>query len=131
MFLGTTSHTNQNTYRRANILQRKLQTEAEVRKTDDQFVDLYSSRKVTIIANIVEVSLAVIILLVPVILLFLVKMSKPMMAVVASVFVLLFSLVVSSVTGAKVQEVFFGTAAQVFALKKRFALLTYTLGTLL
>jgi len=112
-------------------LQRKLQTEAEVRKTDDQFVDLYSSRKVTIIANIVEVSLAVIILLVPVILLFLVKMSKPMMAVVASVFVLLFSLVVSSVTGAKVQEVFFGTAAQVFALKKRFALLTYTLGTLL
>jgi hypothetical protein len=32
------------------------------------------------------------------------------MATVASLFVLLFSVVVSSVTGAKVQEVFFGSA---------------------
>jgi hypothetical protein len=50
-------------------------------------------------------------LLIPVYLLFLVEMSKPMMAAVASIFVCLFTVVVSSVTGAKVQEVFFGSAA--------------------
>jgi len=93
------------------LSKRAFQTDAEVRKTNDKFVDHYSSRKVKILANALEVSVAVIILLIPVFLLFLVKMSKPMMAVVASVFLLLFSVVVSSVTGAKVQEVFFGTAA--------------------
>jgi hypothetical protein len=67
--------------------------------------------RLKIAANILEVSVAVIILLIPVFLLFLVPMSKPMMATVASLFVLLFSVVVSSVTGAKVQEVFFGSAA--------------------
>jgi hypothetical protein len=46
------------------------------------------------------------------------------MAVVASIFVIMFSVVVSSVTGAKVQEVFFGSAAQVLALENGFALLT-------
>ena len=80
-------------------------------KTDDKFVLFYSADRLKIVANILEVSVAVIMLLIPVYLLFLVEMSKPMMAAVASIFVCLFTVVVSSVTGAKVQEVLFGSAA--------------------
>jgi hypothetical protein len=36
-------------------------------------------------------------------------MSKPMMAIVALMFVLLFSVIVAIITGGKVQEVFFGS----------------------
>lgn len=67
--------------------------------------------RLKIFANILEVSVAVIMLLIPIYLLFLVEMSKPMMAAVASIFVCLFTVVISSVTGAKAQEVFFGSAA--------------------
>ena len=97
---------------RTNTTKRFLQHDTETRrKTDDEFVHLYSVDKLKIAANILEVSVAVILLLIPVFLLFLVPMSKPMMATIASLFVLLFSVVVSSLTGAKVQEVFFGSAA--------------------
>jgi hypothetical protein len=96
---------------RTDIQKRFLQHDTESRrKTDDEFVHHYSRDRLKIAANILEVSMAVIILLIPVYLLFLVPMSKPMMATVASLFVLLFTVVVSSVTGAKVQEVFFGSA---------------------
>jgi len=89
-----------------------LEHDAETRrKTDDEYVDLYSPGKLKILADILEVSMAMILLLIPVYLLFLVPMSKPMMATVASLFVVLFSVAVSSLTGAKVQEVFFGSAA--------------------
>jgi hypothetical protein len=37
-------------------------------------------------------------------------MSKPIMAIVALMFVLLFSVIVAIVTSGKVQEVFFGSA---------------------
>ena len=83
------------------------------RKTDDEAVHLYSHAKLKILANILEVSMAVIILLIPVFLLFLIPMSKPIMATVTALFVILFSVVVASVTGTKVQEVFFGSAALV------------------
>jgi hypothetical protein len=97
---------------RTNTTKRFLLHDTETRrKTDDEFVHLYSVDKLKIAANILEVSVAVILLLIPVFLLFLVPMSKPMMATIASLFVLLFSVVVSSLTGAKVQEVFFGSAA--------------------
>lgn len=93
-------------------IKRFLQHDTETcRKTDDEYVHLYSVDKLKIAANILEVSVAVILLLIPVFLLFLVPMGKPMMATIASLFVLLFSVVVSSLTGAKVQEVFFGSAA--------------------
>ena len=81
------------------------------RKTDDEFVHHYSPGKLKILANILEVSLAMILLLIPVYLLFLVEMSKPMMATVLSLFVIVFSVVVSSVTGAKAHDVFLGSAA--------------------
>jgi hypothetical protein len=97
---------------RTNTPKRFLQHDTETRrKTDDEYVHLYSVDKLKIAANILEVSVAVILLLIPVFLLFLVPMGKPMMATIASLFVLLFSVVVSSLTGAKVQEVFFGSAA--------------------
>ncbi|KAE9380007.1 hypothetical protein N431DRAFT_361280 [Stipitochalara longipes BDJ] len=93
-------------------IKRFLQHDAETRrKTDDEYVDHYSTGKLKILANLLEVSMTIIILLIPVFLLFLVPMSKPMMATVASLFVILFTVVVSSATGAKVQEVFFGSAA--------------------
>ncbi|KAN0119418.1 hypothetical protein V8E51_001626 [Hyaloscypha variabilis] len=91
-----------------NFLQRDIETR---RKTDDEYIDHYSHAKLRLLANILEVSMAVIILLIPVFLLFLIPMSKPMMATVTALFVILFSVVVSSVTGTKVQEVFFGSAA--------------------
>jgi hypothetical protein len=88
-----------------------LQDDRSRQKTDDKFVRIFSIDRLKIIANILEVSIAMIMLLIPVYLLFLVEMSKHMMATVASIFVFLFTVVVSSVTGAKVQEVFFGSAA--------------------
>jgi hypothetical protein len=60
------------------------------------------------------VSLAVGILLVPAYILFLVPMSKPMMTVTTTIFLLACSVILSIFTGAKVQEVFFGTAGFVF-----------------
>ena len=81
------------------------------RRTDDEYVHHYSPGKLKILADILEVSLAMILLLIPIFLLLLVPMGKPVMAVVASLFVILFSVVVSTLTGAKVQEVFFGSAA--------------------
>lgn len=88
-----------------------LQDDRSRQKTDDKFVRIFSIDRLKIIANILEVSIAVIMLLIPVYLLFLVEMSKHMMATVASIFVFLFTVVISTVTGAKVQEVFFGSAA--------------------
>jgi hypothetical protein len=40
-------------------------------------------------------------------------MSKPMMAVTVTISLLAFSVILSAFTGAKVQEVFFGTAGYV------------------
>lgn len=88
-----------------------LQDDRGRQKTDDEFVHIYSVDRLKIAANILEVSVAVMMLLIPVYLLFLVEMSKPMMATVASIFVCLFTVVVASVTGAKVQEVLFGCGA--------------------
>jgi hypothetical protein len=92
---------------RTNTPKRFLQHDTKTRrKTDDEFVHLYSVDKLKIAANILEVSVTVI-LLIPVFLLFLVPMSKP----IKVRYVSLSSVVVSSLTGAKVQEVFFGSVA--------------------
>jgi hypothetical protein len=88
-----------------------LQDDRDRQKTDDKFVRIFSKNRLKIAANILEVSVAMIMLLIPVYLLFLVEMSKHMMAIVASIFVFLFTVMISTVTGAKVQEVFFGSAA--------------------
>ncbi|PMD60231.1 uncharacterized protein K444DRAFT_722306 [Hyaloscypha bicolor E] len=92
-------------------IKRFLQHDTETRrKTDNEFVHLYSADRLKIVANILEVSV-IVILLIPVFLLFLVPMSKPIIATIASLYVTLFSVVVSSLTGAKVQVVFFGSIA--------------------
>ena len=64
-----------------------------------------------VVADAMVVSLAVGLLLIPVFILFLVPMSRALMAVTASICLIAFTVVISAVTGAKVQEVFFGTAA--------------------
>ncbi len=88
-----------------------LQTARELEKTGDKWVDHYSATRLEILANIFAVSVATGVLLVPVFLLYLIPMSRVMMALTASTFVVLFTVAVTTTTGAKVHEVFFGTAA--------------------
>jgi hypothetical protein len=85
--------------------QKLLQTEKEHRKTEDERVHHYSPVRLEILANALSVSVGTLILLIPVFLLFLLSMNRIMMAVTASSFVVVFSVVVSTVTGAKVHEV--------------------------
>ena len=71
----------------------------------------FSNSRLAICANAITVFLAVGGLLVPVFLLFLVQMPRGVMASVALGFVLVFSVTMSVVTGARVQDVLVGTAA--------------------
>ena len=73
-------------------------------------MNYYSTRRLSNFASVLSVSTAVGILLVPVFLLFLVPMTRGMMALTASAFLLLFSVAMSFMTGAKVHEIFVGTA---------------------
>lgn len=75
-------------------------------------------------SKIIPVFLAVALLLIPVFLLFLVRMSRGVMAVTALSFVFFFSLVLSTMTPAKVHEVFFGTATYVSCLVIVYVVLT-------
>lgn len=76
-------------------------------------VDYYSKDRLALFAILLQVCLVAVLFLVPVFLLFLVPMSRAVMAVTASTFLLAFTVTISLWTGAKVQEVFFGTAAYV------------------
>ena len=92
-------------------MQSFLQTEKELRKTTDQYVDHYAKHRLAIVIKTISVSLAVGMLLIPVILLFLVRMSRESMAWLVFGFVLAFSIVMSTITEARVQEILIGTAA--------------------
>ena len=91
--------------------QRFLKTEEERRKTDNEYVDHYSNTRLKLLATLLQVLLVAVLFLVPVFLLFLVPMTRAVMAVTASTFLVAFTMTVSFWTSAKVQEVFFGTAA--------------------
>ncbi|KAH8684299.1 hypothetical protein BGZ60DRAFT_523521 [Tricladium varicosporioides] len=91
-------------------IKRFLQTQKEREKTDNKKINYYDPAQVSALANILLVTLAVGLLFIPVFLLLLVKMSHAMMAVTALLFVAAFSTVISTMTGAKVYEVFFGSA---------------------
>ncbi|RDL37021.1 uncharacterized protein BP5553_04454 [Venustampulla echinocandica] len=88
-----------------------LQTPKERSKTQDPFVTHYSPSRLTWLVKSITVSLAVGILFVPVYLLFLVPMSRAMMAGISSIFVFAFAVLLSVITDAKMQEVFAGSAA--------------------
>lgn len=76
----------------------------------DPSLTFYSSSKLRGWAAFFLVLTTVGFLLTPVFLLFLVPMSRAMMAVTASIFIVLFSVLVSVVTGAQVYKVFVSTA---------------------
>lgn len=88
-----------------------MKTAEERRKTDSEDVDHYSKQRLAFLAILLQVVVVAVLFLTPVFVLFLVPTSRAVMAVTASVFVLAFTIVVSFMTEAKVQEVFFGTAA--------------------
>lgn len=71
----------------------------------------YSSFRLAFISTILLVSLSVGVLLTPVALLFLVSMTRLDMLLTVFAFVLLFCVMMSTTSGAKIQEVLMGTAA--------------------
>jgi hypothetical protein len=79
-------------------------------KTKDPSVELFSTYRISIFAKLIVVFFAVLVLFVPVILFFLTSMSKAWMAVVVLSFVFIFSVMMSLLTDAGVQEVFVGTS---------------------
>jgi hypothetical protein len=91
-------------------LQKFLRTETERKKTDDKHVDIYSPLRLSILAKTIAVLFGVGSLLIPVFLLFLVHMSREWMATVALGFVLVFSVMMSAMTGARLQDMLYGIA---------------------
>lgn len=73
----------------------------------------YSESGMSIVRNVLFVSIAVAILLAPVFLLFLVHMSRVQMVFTAAAFIVPFA-VILNMTGAKDVEVFVGSATYVF-----------------
>ncbi|KAG4428621.1 hypothetical protein IFR05_015895 [Cadophora sp. M221] len=93
------------------FIKRFLKTAEERRKTDSEYVDHYSKQRLAFLAILLRVVVVAALFLTPVFILFLVSTNRAVMAVTALVFVLAFTVVVSFMTEAKVQEVFFGTSA--------------------
>ncbi|KAH7409597.1 hypothetical protein BKA64DRAFT_705362 [Cadophora sp. MPI-SDFR-AT-0126] len=87
-----------------------LVTDTEREKTKGGQVEYYSASLLKIWGGILLVLTTVCILLAPVFLLFLIPMSRSLMVITASIFIVLFSAVVSVVTGAEVYKVFVSTA---------------------
>ncbi|KAK0110103.1 hypothetical protein ONS95_002759 [Cadophora gregata] len=79
--------------------------------TITKHVHFYSKQRLALLSILLQVLVVAVLFLVPVFILFLVPTSRGVMAVTAAVFVLAFTVAISFMTGAKVQEVFFGTAA--------------------
>jgi uncharacterized membrane protein len=107
-----------------SIVKKLLKTDDERNKTSDPHINYYSPARLSAMSKIIPVFLAVALLLIPVFLLFLVRMSRGVMAVTALSFVFFFSLVLSTMTPAKVHEVFFGTATYVSCLVIVYVVLT-------
>jgi hypothetical protein len=73
-------------------------------------VQLFSVERVKCFARLLVVFLAVLVLLIPVILFLLTPMSRACMAVVVLAFVFVFSIMMSLLTDAGIQEIFVGTS---------------------
>jgi hypothetical protein len=92
------------------LYQALFQSEADRSKTVDESVYHLSAVRLSIAARFLTILLATTSLLAPVFLLLLASISKAWMATVAIGFVLLFSVMMSVVTGARAQDLLFGTA---------------------
>ena len=88
-----------------------IQTERELSKTRDPYVDHYSPGRLNILVKAITVSLAIGMLLIPVMLLFLLQMSRQSMAWLVFGFVMAFAVTLSVITQAKVQDILVGTSA--------------------
>jgi hypothetical protein len=73
-------------------------------------VQLFSVERVNIFARLIVVFLAVLVLFIPVILFFLTSMSRAWMSIVVLAFVFVFSIMMSLLTDAGMQEIFVGTS---------------------
>jgi len=89
---------------------RFLQTERELKKSTEN-IDHFKDKRIEIVVNTIAVCLAVALLLTPVLLLFLVSMSRGAMAATVVGFVLAFAVIMSVVTDAKAEQILIGTAA--------------------
>lgn len=87
-----------------------LVTDREREKAKGSRGEYYSASRLKFWGGLLLVLTTVGILLTPVFLLFLIPMSRSLMAVTASIFIVLFSVVVSVITGAQVYKVFVSTA---------------------
>lgn len=94
----------------ANESKNILKSKEEDKPTPDPRVTKFSDAGMGTAGRALLVSTVIGILLVPVFLLFLVPMSRLLMAVTSAGFILLFALIMSVVTDGKVYEVFVGTA---------------------
>jgi len=83
----------------------------EMKPTDDPRVTVFSPTRMARLGRALLVSTIMGVLLVPVFLLFLVPMSRLLMVLTSTGFILLFVLIMSAVTEGRVYEVFVGTAS--------------------
>ncbi|KAL8696950.1 MAG: hypothetical protein Q9224_002532 [Gallowayella concinna] len=91
---------------------RFILTDAENRKkTDDQYVQLYSKKRVDILARLILTIVSVVLLMAPTAVLFLVKEHAVLKIMLIMIFTLLFSAALSVFTKAKRHEMFAATAA--------------------
>jgi hypothetical protein len=88
-----------------------LKTDNEIRKSSDPNVEHFSIERLKIVANALTACLCVGMLLTPVMLLFLVSMSRQSMAWIVFAFVMAFCLSLGALTEARLQDTMIGTAA--------------------
>ncbi|KAL8672342.1 MAG: hypothetical protein Q9168_003195 [Polycauliona sp. 1 TL-2023] len=88
-----------------------LSSAEERKKTDDEYVQLYSPYRVDVLARLILTVVAVILLMVPTAVLFLVPEHNILKIFLIMLFTMLFSAALSVFTKAKRHEMFAGTAA--------------------
>ncbi|KAL8729573.1 MAG: hypothetical protein Q9166_004653 [cf. Caloplaca sp. 2 TL-2023] len=88
-----------------------LSSSEERKKSDDEYVQLYSKYRVDVLARLILTIVAVVLLMVPTAVLFLVKEHGVLKIMLIMIFTLLFSAALSVFTKAKRHEMFAATAA--------------------
>ncbi|KAH8684300.1 hypothetical protein BGZ60DRAFT_523524 [Tricladium varicosporioides] len=96
---------------KCSLLRRIFQSDRELDKSKSKFVLHYSTARLNLFAKFATVFISVGMLLIPVMLLFLVKMSRAAEAWLVFGFVMAFSMIVALVADAKTHEALIGTAA--------------------
>lgn len=93
------------------LLQFLLSSPEERKKTDDEYVQLYSKYRVDVLARLILTVVAVVLLMVPTAVLFLVQEHGILKIMLIMIFTMLFSAALSVFTKAKRHEMFAATAA--------------------